>query len=317
MSKNNWKFNNHTMNDNANTFLKYIALFSLIGGVGLITSSLNIFFTQAAPTQPASAILAVDRPYDFSDSDIVAKAAYVFDINEGKALFKKNAEAQLPLASIAKIPVALLAKKYLSPEEMLTITPYALTPEGDWGLTIGDSWKVSDLIDYTLMTSSNDGAAALAEKIEEVSGEEVVTLLNNQASAMGLQQTYFLNETGLDSNIAFSGVYGSAQDVGTLFAQAYITAPDTLIATAISERTYYSGEGLEYKAKNTNKAIGELPGLVFGKTGFTDLAGGNLAVVTESEPGHPFVIVVFGSTIEDRFNDVVKLTRATLRTPAK
>ncbi|QSH39602.1 D-alanyl-D-alanine carboxypeptidase [Candidatus Kaiserbacteria bacterium] len=294
-----------------------MALFSLIGGVGLIASSLNIFFTQAAATQQASVVLAVEQPYDFSDTTVMAKSAYVFDINEGKALFKKNAEAQLPLASIAKIPVALLAKKYLDPEEMITITPYALTPEGDWGFTIGDSWRVRDLIDYTLMTSSNDGAAALAESIEIETGKKIVTLLDEQVSEIGLQQTYFLNETGLDSSIAFSGAYGSAQDIGALFAHAYAVAPDTLMATAISERTYYSAEGLEYEAKNTNKAIGQLPGLVFGKTGFTDLAGGNLAVVTESEPGHPFVIVVLGSTLEERFNDVVKLTRATLRTPAK
>jgi D-alanyl-D-alanine carboxypeptidase len=47
------------------------------------------------------------------------------------------------------------------------------------------------------------------------------------------------------------------------------------------------------------------------KTGYTDLAGGNLAVVFDAGIGHPVAVVVLGSTKEERFTDVQRLVRAT------
>lgn len=304
-------------NTRSNQFLAYLAFFSLLGGAGLIFASLTTIFTHAQAThnQQASAIEAITPSLDFSNVQITAKAAYVYDVSENKVLFAKNETVQLPLASIAKVPLILLAHKYLDEQALVTVSITALAPEGDWGFKAGDSWRTRDLIDYTLMTSSNDGAAMLAEHIEAKTGESIVTLLNEQAESIGLTQTFFLNETGLDSNLSLSGAYGSAQDVATLLAYAYMTAPDVFSATTRPEHSYTNSTGEIYKATNTNKVIGELPGLVLGKTGFTDLAGGNLAVITESEPGHPFVIVVLASTIDDRFEDVVDLSHATLRTP--
>ena len=56
----------------------------------------------------------------------------------------------------------------------------------------------------------------------------------------------------------------------------------------------------------------EFNDFVLGKTGFTDLAGGNLAIVFEAGPLYPIAVVVLGSTAEDRFTDVEKLVWATL-----
>lgn len=306
------------MNNNSNKFLGYVALFSLFGGAALIFSTMNVFLTQPnASTQKASVVTAISSPLDFSNTSVVAKAAYVLDVSKGEVIFSKNEQAQLPLASITKIALILLAYEHLDMNAFISVSANSLRSEGDWGFTIGESWNVRDLIDYTLMTSSNDGASILAEGIEKNTDEDIVTLLNKQAKSIGLTQTFFLNETGLDSSTALSGTYGSAQDVGTLFAYAYSIAPHIFSATTEVEATYSSTDGVTYEAVNTNKAISQIPGLVFGKTGFTDLAGGNLAVVTESEPGHPYVIIVLGSTISDRFDDIVTLTHATLREPGK
>jgi D-alanyl-D-alanine carboxypeptidase len=54
----------------------------------------------------------------------------------------------------------------------------------------------------------------------------------------------------------------------------------------------------------TNQAIESLPGAEASKTGYTDMAGGNLGVVVDISLGHPVVIVVLGSTKEGRFRDM-------------
>ena len=54
-----------------------------------------------------------------------------------------------------------------------------------------------------------------------------------------------------------------------------------------------------------------IPGLLGGKTGYTNLAGGNLAVIYDAGLNHPIVVVVLGSTLEGRFGDVETLVDAT------
>jgi len=296
-----------------NTYLSFIALLSFFGVTGFVFGALNVPLQTNAQEQSASAIIATVPISPFIDTTLTAKSAYVFDITKDEAVFTKNETTQLPLASVAKIAVVLLATTYLESDDVITITKKSLLPEGDWGFSIGELWRAQDLIDYTLMTSSNDGAAALAESIEISAGKDIVTLLNEQAKDLGMTQTFFLNETGLDSSTSLAGAYGSAQDISILLTYAYKTAPNAFVATATSKRDFRNlSNDTVYEAVNTNKAIAQLPGLVFGKTGFTDLAGGNLAIVTETEPGHPFVIVVLGSTVPERFIDVVALTRVIL-----
>jgi len=300
------------------TFLGYVALLSFFGVSGFVIGSLQELQPRADKVdQLAGAVATLELNNDFTDLSVTADAAYVLDISSGERLFEKNGQAQLPLASITKAALALLADKHLKENGVITFSERNLLPEGDSGFEVGETWNVRDLIDFTLITSSNDGASALAEAIENATGSDIITLLNELAKDLGLSQTYFVNETGLDSNELFSGAYGSAQDVATLFTYVYKTAPDLLAATTMNERAFTSADGKTYKAINTNKGVSDLPGLVFGKTGFTDLAGGNLVVVTESEPGHPFATVVLGSTLIDRFDDVVTLVRATLQEPPK
>lgn len=262
--------------------------------------------------QTASALEAVTpQPHTpFPHVALTARAAYVYDITNDEVLFAYNETTQLPLASLTKVAVMLLADRYLQPNNTILITERSLEPEGSWGFEVNDSWRARELIDYTLMTSSNDGAAALAEAIENASGKDIVTLLNELSGELNLSQTYFLNETGLDVNDMFSGSYGSAQDMAHLFAYAYTHAPYTFEATTDTQETFTSANGLTYTADNTNQVLGSYPGIALSKTGFTDLAGGNLGIVAEVEPGHSVALIVLGSTVDDRFTDVATLLRA-------
>ena len=123
------------------------------------------------------------------------------------------------------------------------------------------------------------------------------------ARERGLHDMYFLNPSGLDESATQSGGYGSARSVAALFAYVASAHAEVFTATARKEVTITSQEGRAVVASNTDDALDAIPGIVLGKTGYTDLAGGNLAVVFETE-GHSIVAVVLGSTKDGRFSDM-------------
>ena len=62
---------------------------------------------------------------------------------------------------------------------------------------------------------------------------------------------------------------------------------------------------------NTNDLVDQIPGMIGSKTGYTDLAGGNLVLLVDIGIDHPIAIAVLGSTRDERFSDVKKLIDAT------
>jgi D-alanyl-D-alanine carboxypeptidase (penicillin-binding protein 5/6) len=168
------------------------------------------------------------------------------------------------------------------------------------------------------MTSSNDGAHSLASVIGYVKQDESKTArelfieeMNKKTQEIGLAQTYFLNESGLDMNEEISGAYGSAKDMAFLMGHIIENNAKILEATRYSELKINS-KNLIYDAENTNQYAESIPGILGSKTGFTDLAGGNLVVGFDLGINHPIIVSVLGSTREGRFKDVNKLVKATI-----
>lgn len=266
-----------------------------------------------------SAEISVVRTSTALDSiQVDARSAYVFDMAEGRPLFEKNAVEQLPLASITKLMTALVAARLVPEDSQITIRKEFLVEEGDNGLTDGETWKLRDLLDFSLVVSSNDGARALASVIGaevfktdfDIGKKEFIAEMNDVAQDIGLSGMYFVNESGLDLD-SVSGGYGTAQDVSGLFAYIIRNNPELLEATIVP-KTVISSETQNHTARNTNTSIEKIPGLLGSKTGYTSLAGGNLAIAFDAGLGHPIVIVVLGSTQEGRFTDVEKLVNASL-----
>ncbi len=254
----------------------------------------------------------------FENLQIEAKAAYVWDINTREALFKKNADEQLPLASLAKIMTAITVADQVPKGTVVTIDRGALTTEGDTGLLSGEQWRLRDLLEFTLLVSSNDGAEALAAVANartsqsSSSSPSFITSMNKKAQDIGLTQSYFSNPSGLDTDAHHSGAYGSARDMARLFEYGLKNIPAALEATTYSDMKITSLSGFIHDAKNTNVLIDKIPSLIASKTGFTNLAGGNLVIAFEAGPAKQIVVAVLGSTYEGRFNDVEKLVWATL-----
>ena len=136
-------------------------------------------------------------------------------------------------------------------------------------------------------------------------------MMNEKARVLGLTQMEFFNESGLDIDQVQAGGYGSAHDVALLFAELWKKYPETIEVTARKDARIVSQDEIAHILPNTNEIIGKFSGLVASKTGYTTLAGGNLAIIFDRGIGDPVVAVVLGSTYKGRFDDMEKLVEAT------
>lgn len=210
----------------------------------------------------------------FENINLEAKAVYIYDLSTNEEIWSKNPEAQLPLASLTKLMTVYVARK-----------------EG-----VADT----DLACFTLTTSSNKYAQILADYLPNT-----LENMNLEANNLRLHQTYYLNPTGLDISLNLAGAYGSATDQAELMSALYRSFPELMSCTTKTEVTW---NGLTYK--NTNPDIDRTEGILGSKTGLTDLAGGNLAIIFDIEIDHPVIMIILGSSEAGRFSDAEVLQRA-------
>lgn len=248
----------------------------------------------------------------FSDIDIIARAAIVVDLNTNRTIYSLKSEEELPLASLAKIMTILVAAERLDSLEPVSVNQESIQTEGDSGLLVDEVWKAEDLLALTLVGSLNDGARALRQAVEAKEFTDFVQDMNEKAFRLGLSQTYFLNETGLDEGENQSSAYGSSRDVLTMFAYGVSHYPEIFEKTRYDRINLESLNYLQHEVLNTNILVEQIPGLVASKTGFTKLAGGNLSLIFLAGPKRPIGIVLLGSSIGGRFRDAMKLVDASL-----
>ncbi len=280
--------------------------------------------TEDAPAQIKAeeslqaGVVGSDDSAPFSDITLTARSAYVWDINTQKALYKKDESAQLPLASITKLMTALVAHEILDESDTIRIDELSIKQDGFSGLSEGEVFDRLTLTDLVLMSSSNDGAFALAAAagnalLPNSGASSFVTAMNVRAEEIGLFETYFKNPTGLDLSETEGGAYGSARDVAFLMEYILRNEPDILTYTTQEDARVYSASGTGHDAENTNYFVDQIPGLIGSKTGYTDLAGGNLVIAFNAGLDRPIVVVVLGSTQHDRFTDTLKLVEEAQR----
>lgn len=255
----------------------------------------------------------------FKGISLSAKSAIVWDVKNNRAIYSHNPDMVLPLASLTKVMMAITASDLVPSYTVVPIKKEFLAEEGDSGFKVDENWRLKDLLDFSLITSSNDGARAIASVAGAISSgaqsydigrKEFVDRMNEKAKKIGLDSMYFANENGLDADLSLGGAYGNVRDVAKLFEYALKTVPSVIEPTSQSGVVIKSIDNVEHVANNTNYDINKIPGVIASKTGYTALAGGNLAVVFDPELGRPIIISVLGSTLEGRFTDVDKLIKA-------
>ncbi len=238
-----------------------------------------------------------------------AHSAFVVSFNTGDIMYQKNPDKALPLASLTKLVTAQVAQEKIT-DEQIQVDKMQETPEyGDSQLLEDETWNTDDLIAYTLITSSNDGAHTLANTSKNT--EVFIQNMNSLVASIGLSSTRFYNETGLDDD--FRGIIaskGTAQDVSKILS--YLISNNLSLYEKTQHRAsiFATPHGAQI-ATNTNEIVEDITGILISKTGYTDIAGGNLAVVADMGLNEPTAFVVLKSpTKESRFEDVLKLQQA-------
>lgn len=295
----------------------FVILGGLFGALIFVNSANSPKQEQliATPTHVEPLPPATPKQQTIADVSLEATAAFVWDVRQNKVLYKKNPDAILPLASITKLMTTLLTYELFDPELRTTLPLAAILQDGDTGLIAGEEFRTEDLQTLALISSSNDAAYALGASVGEALGErdptaQFVTAMNIRAEELGLETLSFKNTTGLDLSVSEPGAVGSARDISFLMEFIIENYPELLDSTTQSNTRVYNTAGAYHEAHNTNELIGDIPNLIGSKTGFTDLAGGNLTIAFDAGLDNPIIITVLGSTREGRFRDVSTLVEA-------
>jgi len=179
----------------------------------------------------------------------------------------------------------------------------------DIGMKVGQKWKMNELLKYALTISSNSSIDIIANTVSS-SNQNFVNEMNKYTKELGFNNFSFNSASGLDYGDIVGG-RGTALEYAQLFSKAYELIPDIMSYTINSKVNLNSGNNKIYQVPNTNEDASYIVGLMASKTGYTDLAGGNLAILVNLEVNRPIVIVVLGSTITGRFKDVENLEKIT------
>lgn len=297
-------------------------LFSLFATI-IIPKSLSVLHPEKIAT-PAGAETFVKETSvlpaavsAFENIPLRAKSAYVWDVTNQKALFSLNAEEALPLASITKLMTALVTYELLPDNTAVTVSPAAAQLQSGGGFRSGEVFVAKDLANFALISSYNSAAFTLAAAAGALLGDndpatQFVNGMNIKAEELNLQSLKFYNPTGLDISTTEAGAYGNSKDVSLLMEYILTNYPEILDPTVKTHTRLYNKAGEYHEADNTNDIVSDIPNLLGSKTGYTDLAGGNLTIVFDAGFNHPIIITVLGSTYYERFNDVKKLVTASV-----
>ncbi len=138
--------------------------------------------------------------------EIKAKSAVLMDVTTGEVLLEYNADEKLFPASVTKIMTMLLVMEAIQ-DGKISLTDIVVCSENAskkggsqiW-LEPNEEMTVNDLLKATAIGSANDAATLLGEYISG-SEEAFISLMNERAKELGMNNTHFENATGLDDTI--------------------------------------------------------------------------------------------------------------------
>jgi D-alanyl-D-alanine carboxypeptidase (penicillin-binding protein 5/6) len=164
-------------------------------------------------------------------------------------------------------------------------------------LKVGEMMSVSDMVKSIAVSSANDCACAMAEHL---AGSEMafVEQMNSRAKELGMNDTHFVNCTGLDDDDNAKQHLTSAYDIALMSRELMMKHPDIQKFTTIWMDTVRNGV---FGLANTNKLVRFYPGATGLKTGFTSGAGYCLSATAQRD-GMGLIAVVMGAeSSKDRF----------------
>ena len=235
--------------------------------------------------------------------DIAGKSACLMDTATGTVLYEKNSHEKLAPASVTKVMTMLLIMEAIDSgkikwDDTVTASEAAAAKGGSQiYLKVGETMSVSDMVKSIAVSSANDCACAMAEHLAG-SESAFVDMMNARVKELGMNDTHFVNCTGLDDDENAKDHLTSAYDIALMSRELLKNHPDIKKFTTIWMDTVRGGE---FGLSNTNKMVRFYSGCTGLKTGFTSGAGYCLSASAERE-GLELIAVVMGcDTSANRF----------------
>jgi len=229
------------------------------------------------------------------------------DTGTKKNIQEKNPNLVLPIASITKLMVGVITLENIDLETEVTATVnYIGREESAFVLEDGKTYKTGELLMNALISSDNDSARLLSSILGE---NNFIDKMNTKAAELGMTSTHYANVTGLDPATSTQDINTSTvTDLANLLSYIIEKHPDLL---KITTKTSYNVCDINNYCKlvtNTDKLLGNPDfrhKIIGGKTGSTDLAGKNLALVVNFSNNIFLINIVLGS--ENSFFDTTSL----------
>ena len=236
---------------------------------------------------------------------LTSRAALLMEKTTGQILFAQNEHEKLEPASVTKIMTLLLTMDAidsgaLAYDDVVTVSANAAGMGGSQVfLAEGEQITVEELLKCVCVSSGNDAAVALAEKVAGVT-ELFVEQMNNRARGLGMDDTHFVNPTGLTAE----GHVTSAHDIALMSRELLTKHPDIRSFATIWTDSIRDGT---FDLANTNKLIRRYDGATGLKTGYTASAGYCISATAEREGMELIAVVMKGETADKRNTDAKAL----------
>ena len=245
------------------------------------------------------ALTALTVPAGAEELAVEAEACLLMEKTTGEVLYAVNEHEPLEPASVTKIMTILLVMEAIDSGQLqygdvVTASAHACSMGGSqiW-LKENEQMTVEDMLKAVCVASANDCSVALAEHLAG-SESAFVERMNQRAAELGMEDTVFMNPTGLPAE----GHVTSAYDIALMSRELILNHPDVRRFTTIWMDTLRNGE---FGLSNTNKLIHSYEGATGLKTGSTDGALYCLSATAERDGMELIAVILKAPTSAQRF----------------
>lgn len=244
--------------------------------------------------------------------DLTAPSAVLMEASTGQIIFEKNSTESLRPASITKIMTLILifdalAEGKISLQDEVVTSAHAKSMGGSQVfLEEGEKQTVETMIKCIVIASGNDASVAMAEYIAG-SEPEFVSMMNERAKGLGMEQTNFEDCCGLTE----SGTHlTSARDVAIMSRELITKYPEIHNYSSIwmEDITHVTDKGSSpFTLSNTNKLVKQYDGCNGLKTGSTSLAKYCVSATANRNGIELISVVMAAPDFKVRFEDAAKM----------
>ena len=228
--------------------------------------------------------------FALDDPTLYSKNYCLYDLTDDKIIYEKNIQERTNIASLTKIMTTITAiEKINNLDDYVTITSEMLSnikyDASLAGLKIGDKLTYKDLLYASILPSGADATQALAYSLSG-SINNFVNDMNTLAKKIGMENSNFVNVTGLDIDNHYS-------TVNDLLKMLQYALKNETFKTIYTTKSYTLSNGLVVDAtvkKYNNLMKLDVSRIIGSKTGYTNKAGLCISSIFESN-NHEFIFI--------------------------